>query len=144
MLKKIFCVAAVAFSLLMGQVAFAACGEGMKTMIESLKLDDSQKAKIKPVMEKLQASMKEAVPQMLELRKQMHEQVMSDKMDQSVVDGLVDKKVKLMGDMMKAKMSAKNQIMGILNDKQKAQMHTMMKDAEEKMMAKYKSCHDED
>ncbi|MBA2710207.1 MAG: hypothetical protein H0U57_06420 [Tatlockia sp.] len=67
----------------------------------------------------------------------------SSTMDQGSMDALVDRKTKIIGDMMKAKMAAKQQIFGILNDQQKTQFQSKMKDAEEKMIAKFKECHED-
>lgn len=144
MLKKFIWTMALAFSLILCQTASADCGHGLKAMIESLKIDDAQKAKIKPVLEQLKSTMKDSGAQMMDLSKQINQQAMSANMDQSAVDSMIDKKAKMIGDMMKAKIMAKNQIFAVLNDQQKAQLQTMMKALEEKMVAKYKKCHDED
>lgn len=147
MYKNILGIVAVAVSLTLSQSAFAhswGCGEGMKAMVESLKLEDAQKEKIKPILEQLKSSMKENGTQMHDLEVKINEQVDSATMDQSVVDGLVDQKSKLIGNIMKAKAVAKNQIMMILNPQQKMDLHAKMKAVEDKMVAKYKSCHDQD
>lgn len=145
MYKKIMWIVAVAFSFILSQSAFAdsSCGEGLKSMVESLKLDDNQKAKIKPILEQLRTTMKDNWTQMKDLSAQMKQQVNSAQMDESTVNSLVDKKVQLIGTMIKAKLSAKNQIMGILNDQQKSTLQSKMSQAEEKMEAKFKSCHEE-
>lgn len=48
MYKKILGTFVLAFSLILCSTAFAhnGCGEGMKQMLESLKLDDAQKQKL--------------------------------------------------------------------------------------------------
>jgi Spy/CpxP family protein refolding chaperone len=145
--KKFIWMVALAFSFQLNQAAFAhssACGEGFKSMIESLKLDDTQKEKIKPIMEQLKTSMKASWTQMKDLESKLKQQVTSANMDQNTVNGLVDQKTKLIGDMIKAKMTAKNQIYNLLNDQQKSQLQAKMKDLEEKMAAKYKECHEDD
>ena len=147
MYKKLFCSATLAVTLVLSPTVFAnsfGCGEGMKHMLESLKLDDAQKTKIKPIMEQLKSTMKEDGSQMKDLEKQVNQQAESATMDQSAVNDLIDKKSKLIGDMMKAKVSAKNQIYSILNPQQKAQLQDRMKKVEEKIAAKYQSCHDEE
>lgn len=145
--KKFTWIVALVFSFVLNQTAFAdssACREGFKSMIQSLKLDDTQKEKIKPIMEQLKTSMKTSWTQMKSLESQLKQQVTSATMDQNTVNSLVDQKTKLIGDMIKAKITAKNQIYNLLNDQQKSQLQEKMKNFEEKMAAKYKECHEED
>lgn len=145
MYKKILGIAALVFSLFVCPTVFAhSCGEGLKDMLASLKLDDSQKEKIKPILENMKASMKQNVEQMRELSKQINDQAISPNMDQNTVNGLIDKKTKVIGDMIKAKVMAKSQIYAILNDQQKSQLQGMMKKMEDKMEDKFKRCHDDE
>lgn len=65
-------------------------------------------------------------------------------MDQATVDGLIDKKTKLVGDMMKAKVTAQNQIYSVLNPQQKTELQNKVKKMEDKMAEQFKSCHDDD
>ncbi len=146
MFKKCLWIVAIACSLAIGQAAFAgcACETGIDKMVASLKLDKAQKDKIKPILDQLKASVKDSAAQMTDLESQINQQATSASMDQATVDGLVDKKVKLIGDMMKAKITAKNQIFAILDDKQKAALQAMLKKSEDKMTAQFKHCHDHD
>jgi periplasmic protein CpxP/Spy len=147
MYKKILWMVTLVSSLMFGQLALAdsgMCHQGLKKMLESIKLDDGQKEKIKPILEKLKSSLKDNWSQMKDMEKQIMEQSESANMDQGTVDGLIDKKVTLIGNMMKAKVTAKNQIMGILSAEQKTKMHKMMQQVKDKMAAAYKNCHDED
>jgi len=147
MLKKCLWIAAFAFSLVLSQSTFAHdwnCGEGIKHMVESLKLDDAQKAKIKPILDQLKTTIQSNAAQFSALDTQISEQVNSASMDQSKVDGLIDQKAQLIGNMMKAKVAAKSQIITILTPEQKTQIQGMMKKVEEKMAEKYKNCHDDD
>lgn len=145
MFKKLIGIVALAFTFALSQSAFAhsSCGEGLKNMVESLKLDPAQKEKIKPILDQLKTSIRASADQMKDLRTQMHQQVTSTTMDQGAVDGLIDKKTKLIGDMMKAKMTAKNQIFNILNDQQKTELQNKWNKVEEKWAAKFKECHDD-
>ncbi|MBA2657679.1 MAG: Spy/CpxP family protein refolding chaperone [Tatlockia sp.] len=146
MTKKIVGLVVLAFSFLISQAIFAdsSCREGMHKMVESLKLDDAQKEKIKPIMEQLRTTMQATVVQMKDLRTQIDQQSNSPTMDQNAVNGLIDQKAKLIGDMMKAKVAAKNQIFTILNEQQRAELQAKMNKVEEQMAEKYKNCHDED
>lgn len=112
-------------------------------MVESLKLDDSQKSKIKPVLEQLKSTIQNDAAQMKGLHDQLNQQAESANMDQSTVDSLIDKKTKLIGDMMKAKIAAKNQIYAVLTPQQKTELQNKMKKMKEKMEEKFKSCHEE-
>lgn len=147
MYKKLLWITAVAFSLVLSQATFAhdwGCGKSMEKMVESLNLDDAQKAKIKPVLEQLKSTIQSNASQFSSIETQINQQVNSATMDQGTVDGLVDQKTKLIGNMMKAKLAAKNQIIAILTPEQKTKIQDMMKKAEEKMAEKFKDCQDND
>ena len=147
MYKKIIGSLALACSLAISSTAFAffpGCGDGMKKMVESLNLDTAQKEKVKPILETLKSSLKASGEQMNDLDKQIKEQTTSATMDQSAIDGLIDKKAKLIGDMMKAKATAKNQVYNILNEQQKTKIQEKMKQKEAKMAEAFKNCHDEE
>lgn len=142
---KFLGIIAFVCSLVITQTAAAdGCGEGLKSMLSSIKMENGQDGKIKPILEHLKSNIKDSVNQMKALDDQIKQQVISDKMDQATVDGLVDKKAKLIGDMMKAKITAKNQILNALTPKQKAALLVLMQKLEDKMVAKYKSCHADD
>ena len=144
MYKKLFWTVALAFAFLLSQNVSAdswGCGKGLKEMVESLKLDDTQKAKIKPVLEQLRTTMKDNGAQMKTLDTQINQQADSEKADQSAVNNLIDKKAQLIGNMMKAKMAAKTQIYTVLNANQKAELNTMVNKMEEDMRAQFKKCH---
>ncbi len=143
MKKSLLWIIAATFSLVLGQASFAEsrhCGEGMKKMIEKLQLDATQKAKIMPVLDQLKTTMQANWSQMKDLRMQIHQQIQSDSMDQATVDGLIDKKTKLMGDMMKAHVNAKHQIYMLLNPQQKTTWQNMVKKWQDKMASKAERC----
>lgn len=145
--KKLLWIIAFTFSLCCGQSVFAdkdKCGEKLSKMVNELNLDKDQKEKVKPVIDNLKTTLKDNAEQMKDIRTQMSQQILSDKMDKANVDSLIDKKMTLVGNMMKAKAAAMNEIYGILNDKQKAKVQDKMKKIESKMAEKYKSCKEED
>jgi len=147
MYKKILWTVALALSLVLSPTVFAdswGCGEGLKKMLDSIKLDDAEKTKIKPILDQLKSSIKGSSQQFKDLDKQIKQQTESTSMDQSTVNNLVDQKTKLIGDMIKAKITAKNQILAILTPEQKTKLVDMMNKLEEKITAKFKSCHDQD
>ena len=148
MKKSLLWIIAASLSLVLGQSAFANdkhCGDGMmKKMVEHFKLDAGQQAKVKPILEQMKSTMQSNWSQMRDLRMQMNQQVMSDNMDQSTVDGLVDKKTKLMGDMMKARLNAKHQIYMMLTPQQKTAYQAMAKKWQDKMAQKTDECKQRD
>ena len=146
MYKKILWIVTLAASLVLSPILFAhggMCGERLEKMVASLKIDEAQKQKIQPIMDELKTGMKNTMPQMKELHDQINQQAQSESPDQATMDGLIDKKVKLIGDMMKAKSNARHQIFAILTPEQKTKFNDMMKQAEEKMAEKFKGCHDD-
>lgn len=147
MYKRFLWIVACAFSLVLSQSAFSdswGCGEGLKTMLQSLKLDDAQKAKIKPIMDQQNATMKDLSTQMNALDTQINEQINAATVDQAALDDLLSKKATLIGSMIKAKIMTKVQIYGVLTPDQKATLQGMMKKLEDKVAAKFKSCHQDD
>lgn len=147
MYKKILWILAFSSSLFFSQTVLAdewGCGEGLKQMVANLKLDEAQQAKIKPIMDQLKSGMDSLWPKMGELDNQIKQQVNSDKMDVTLVNGLVDQKVKFIGDAMKAKLDAQNQILAILTPEQKTVIQAQLQALEDKIAAKFKSCHEQD
>lgn len=147
MYRKFLWIVAFTLSFGLSQSAFSdswGCGEGMKGMLQSLKLETAQKEKIKPIVDQLRSSMKAFGKQMGDLDTQINQQLGSDTPDQSAIDSLVDQKAKLIGSMVKAKMAAKSQIFTILTPEQKKSLQGMMKKLDDKIAAKFKSCHKDD
>ena len=144
MYKKCIWLVAFAFSLILSQTALAdswGCGKGIKEMVESLNLSSDQKTKVKPILEQLKSNMKQNGMQMKALDKKLNQEIDAAKVDQAKVEGLIDQKTQIIGNMMKAKINAKVQIMPILDDKQKAELHSMVKKMDDEMAARFKNCH---
>ncbi|KTD31839.1 envelope stress induced periplasmic protein [Legionella moravica] len=147
MYKKFLWMAALVCSMVLSQSSFSdswGCGEGLKSMLQSLKLDDEQKAKIKPMLDQQQASMKDFGTQMSVLDAQIEQQINATKFDQSALDELIDKKAKLIGSMIKTKIMTKMQIYSVLSADQKTELQNMMKKLEDKIAAQFKMCHQND
>lgn len=145
-MKKMLWIIAFAFSFGISHnvLADSWCGGGLRTVVQSLKLDETQKGKIQPILDQLKSSLKDSWSQMDAIDSKISQQADSANMDRDTVNGLVDQKTQLIGNMMKAKIMAKNQILAVLTDKQKAELQSMMKKAEDKIASKFKSCHAED
>ncbi len=149
MAKKILYMLALSLSLslVITPMAFAnqcGSGKGLGMMVDSLRLDDAQKAKIKPILDQLKTSLQDSATQIKDVSDKLHQQVQTGATDQSTVSGLVDQKTKIIGDMIKAKISAKSQIYAVLTDDQKTKFQAMMKNKDEMMAAKWKNCHADD
>ncbi|MCA0402852.1 MAG: Spy/CpxP family protein refolding chaperone [Proteobacteria bacterium] len=137
MKTKMLSIVFFAFSLAMGQAladtpstdsqSSCGCGGHMKKMVETLKLDDSQQAKIKSIKEQMKASQQANREQMKSIRMQMNQLVQAPNVDEAKLDSLINQKKELMGQMMKARVMAKNQIFNLLNPQQKTQYQDMMK-----------------
>ncbi|MDP3561009.1 MAG: Spy/CpxP family protein refolding chaperone [Legionellaceae bacterium] len=143
MYKQFLGIVSLACTLVFSQAVFAdewGCGEGLKHMVASLKLDDAQKAQIEPILEELKNSHHETGLELRDIETQLHQQIYAVDMDQSAVNSLIDKKTKLIGDMIKTKVVAQNKIFAILNPEQRSQLQEMIKNLKEKIAAKYKSC----
>ena len=147
MYNKILGTAALVVSLIFAQGAFANssdCGEKLQKTVASLNLTADQKTKIQPILDQLKTAVKQNASQMNDIDKQIDQQVTSTSMDENTVNGLIDKKTNLIGNIIKAKVSAKNQIIAILTDDQKAKLQAKMKTVKDKMAAKWAKCHDAD
>jgi Spy/CpxP family protein refolding chaperone len=143
-MKKTIWILAFILSLFGSQIALAegcVCGANLQMMLKSMKIESAQKDKIKPILEQLKTSLKESGSQMEPLHKQIDEQISSSSMDESKMNSLIDQKTKIIGDMIKAKAKARNQIFSILNQQQKAELEKMIKEKEDKIASAFKSCH---
>lgn len=143
MYKKILGIMALVFSMGMSQSVLAdstSCGEGLKSMLQSLNLTDAQKEKIKPMVEQQKTAMKDLHTQLHDVDTQIDKQLSTTPVDQSALEGLVDKKGQLIGSMIKSKLMIRAQMFTILTAEQKAKLQQMFKQVEDKMAAKFKHC----
>lgn len=146
MYKKFLWTIIFVSAFMLNQMVFAdssVCRESLSKMVQSVNLDDGQKAKVKSILDQLKSNLKASGSQMHDLDTQLTEQVNSSNMDQDKANGLVDQQTKLIGDMIKARIMATNQIFSILNPQQKEKLQAMIKKSEEKVAAEYKKCYQE-
>jgi protein CpxP len=144
MFKKFLWLATLVSSLMMSQMVLAdssMCRESLSQMVQSVNPDAAQKAKIDPILEQLKSTLKANGSQMEALEPQITEQVNAPNIDQEKFNKLVEHQTNLIGDVMKAKIMAKNQIFSILNPEQKGKLQDMIKKSNEKMVAMFKKCH---
>ncbi|MCA0402684.1 MAG: Spy/CpxP family protein refolding chaperone [Proteobacteria bacterium] len=147
MYKKLLGIVIFSLSLIFSQTLFAdesMCKKGLKTMVESLELKDDQETKIEDIISQMKTTMKENGSQMDSLKSQIQQQLNSTSMDEKTVNKLVDQKVTLIGNMMKARIKAENQIFTLLTPEQKDKLQKMMKVEEDKIADKFKSCQYDD
>lgn len=143
MYKKFLWIITLVSALTFNQMVLAdtsVCREGLSTMVQSLNLDATQKQKIQPILDQFKTAAQTAGSQMDGIESQINQQVNTPNMNQDTVNGLVDQKVKLVGDIMKAKIQAKSQILAILNPQQQAKLQGMLKAADDKMKALWRNC----
>ncbi len=143
MSKKILWIMTIMSALTFNQLTFAEpaiCRAGIDKMVQELNLTDDQKAKAKPVIAQLKSDLQAAGSQMGNIESQISAQATSANMDQDKVNGLIDNKAKLIGDMMKAKVKAKNQIFAILTADQKTKLQSLVTKEDNKMAALYTNC----
>lgn len=143
MYKKFLWIITLVSALTFNQMVLAdtsVCREGLSTMVQSLNLDANQKQKIQPILDQFKNTAQTAGSQMDGIENQINQQVSTPNMNQDTVNGLVDQKVKLIGDIMKAKIQAKSQILAILNPQQQAKLQGMLKAADDKMKALWRNC----
>ena len=141
-MKKILQIILISSCVLFAQIVFANpfCRAGFDKMVQSLNLDPNQKTQIAPILRQLKQQLQNSGEQMGDLNKQINQEANSAPMNQAKVNDLVDKQTKLIGNMIKAKITAKNQIFSILNPKQKEKLQERVKEQEQKMAEKYKKC----
>lgn len=143
MTRKFLLIIAFLSALLINKAILAdptVCRESLNKMMQSLNLDETQKSKITPIISELKSKMKTSGSQMDGIEEQLNQQTYSQNMDHSKVDSLVNQKAKLIGDMMKAKTMASNQIYMILNPQQRQQFQSMITQAEQRIAQTFKGC----
>lgn len=151
MIKKLLLVPALVLSLSTSPIALANIdknqGEGScncpkmqmkKQMMQELNLTDAQKKQFETIKDETKEQMKSVYDQMKDLRNQIKELVTSDKMDQSKLDELVNKKKELYAERVKIKLQAKNKMYNVLNAEQKQKFSAMMEKLEQKKMERMK------
>lgn len=136
MLKKLIVLPALALSLFTVQPVFAnhydhknncQCQKSMSSMVQQLDLTSEQTAKIKAIKESSRETVKADIQKLRELRKQMHELVTADQLDEAKLNDLVNQKTSILSSLMKTRIMTKNQIFQVLNEKQKEKLKETMK-----------------
>ncbi|STX29268.1 16 kD immunogenic protein [Legionella beliardensis] len=114
------------------------CKRGLMKMLEPLQLTDAQKDQIKAIRDKAKASLQSNKDQLRSIRTQMHSLITTSSMDNAKLDSLISQKTTILGNMMRVKATAKNQIYNVLNPQQQQQFQQML---QEKAQGKSHNCH---
>lgn len=144
--KKMILIPAMAMSLIVSPLSFAAkydqkddkqcsCVK-MEKMGKMLNLTDDQKAKIKKIKMEAKEQLKSQYEKMKPIRKELHQLVTSDKMDEAKLNELINKKNAIKAETMKIKYNMKNKVYNVLDEKQKQQYTEMMKKWQDKWQDK--------
>lgn len=129
--KKSVWLSAVALSLMIGQVSFAAtesskskpctCHHNSQRLSEKLNLTAEQKAKIKAIRTQTHTQLKADKEQLKTLKLQMNALANNDKVDEAKLNSLIDQRNKIKGAMLKKEVMMQNQIYNTLTAQQKIQ-----------------------
>ncbi len=139
MYKKILSlsVLALSFNLAQSTEAFAHKGHcydkhGYRHQIEKLDLTNDQKVKIKEIIIKTDEVIMRDHAELKALHKETNEEFIANTMTDAKIDQIVDKKLPIIGDMMKARLKERLAISQVLTDAQKEKIAQMIaKHAEE-------------
>ena len=107
-------------------------GAEVKMLVEKLALDTKQQANVCDIKSQLRANMQSNWENLRTVHMQINQEVMSDKMNETKLDVLIDAKVQLFTAMMKARAMSDHQIYTSLNAEQKTKFQAMIKQQEEK------------
>ena len=129
--KKSVWLSAVALSLMMGQVSYAAtessksrpctCHHNSQRLSEKLNLTTEQKAKIKTIRTQTYNQLKADEEQLKALKLQMTALANNDKVDEDKLNNLINQRNKIKGVMIKKEVMMENQIYNTLTAQQKIQ-----------------------
>ena len=144
--NKILGITIFVFAFFFCQVTFAEddgwkCGDRLKEMVKTLKLDNGQQAKIQVTQDLLRAHMKPHWEKMKSLHEQINQQIQSENMDETKLGDLINAKAQLIGKVMKEKSMAQHQIYLVLNPKQRTQYQQMTKKWDKKVEKMFAKCH---
>ena len=114
------------------------CKRGLMKMLEPLQLTDAQKDQIKAIRDKAKASLQSNKDQLRSIRTQIHSLITTSSMDNTKLDSLISQKTTILGNMIRVKATAKNQIYNVLNPQQQQQFQQML---QEKAQGKSHNCH---
>lgn len=144
MLKKILSMFIFFFSLTVCYNAFAVdayCGENVDKVINTLNVNDEQRAQINSVLSQLQTTLQNKSNKMGELKKEISQSLMEEPINKSKINGLISKRTELAHAIYEAKILAKIQILNTLNPAQKAKLHDMVKKVDAKKEEHMHHCH---
>src|SRR3990167_3578183 len=113
MLKKLVFLPVFALTLFTAQPIMASthsnchCEKGVKNF-KHLNLTDAQESKIKAIKDSTRDSMKANKDKLHQIRVQMHQLIIDDKIDEAKLNDLINQKAAILSSMMKTRLMAKN------------------------------------
>lgn len=141
--KSLFAAVVMAMSLLMGQFAFAGgCmyDHDMKGVLSTLKLDDKQRMNIEKLVGQTKMSLKGQWNNLHNLDQQISDMVVSNDMDMTKLNGLVDQRSKILSGVMRARVDMKHQVYMMLNPEQQKMFKNIMQEKHDAFMKKIEAC----
>ncbi|GGI75714.1 Spy/CpxP family protein refolding chaperone [Legionella impletisoli] len=108
--------------------------EHMKKLTQGLNLTADQKKQIDAIKEDAKKQMMQLHEQKMALKKQFHDLITADKLDESKVDELVNKKKEIYAEKVRLMVETKNKIYNVLNAEQKQKFENMMDKWQQKRM----------
>ncbi len=131
--NKIIWLSAIALSMSINQVSFAEThhyhymtSERYEKLTQKLDLSPEQKTKINSIVSTTKASLKSKYKDMRGIQKQLNELADSNKMDESKVNALINKKKELVGETSKLRITSRHEIYSILTEPQRAKLSAMI------------------
>jgi len=141
--KSLFAAVVMDMSLLMGQFAFAGgCmhDHDMKGVLSSLKLDDKHRMNIEKLADQTEMSLKGQWGNLHSLDQQISDMVVSNDMDMTKLNGLVDQRSKILSGVMRARIDMKHQVYMMLNPEQQKMFKSIMQERHDAFMKKIEAC----
>jgi Spy/CpxP family protein refolding chaperone len=129
MIKKHRLLIVLASLFFICQVAFSKsyeCGDSIKEIGSYLELDKDQLKKIDPILKKLKKIIHDRAIKIRGLNKEINEKIASELMDENNMKRLIDRKSKLITEVIKLKVKTSHKIYIFLRKKQKVKYQKLM------------------
>lgn len=136
MMKKHTLLITLLSSLFIYHTAFSNsydCGDSIKEIGSYLELDKIQISKIDPMLKSLKKITKDRALKIRKLNNEINKQTASELMHENNIDELVDKKAKLISEIIKLKVKTNHKIYLLLKRNQKIRYQKLMQNCHDKM-----------
>lgn len=109
------------------------CGDSIKEIGSYLELDKNQTSKIDPMLKGLKKITQDRALKIRKLNNEINKQTTSEFMNENNIDVLVDKKAKLISEVIKLKVKTNHKIYILLKRNQKIRYQKLMQNCHDKM-----------